>query len=120
MLLFQASDKVLSPQAFRLQTKCFHRGKWFQASASMPPQNKTAAHLTAAELTDIRLWCTTTPSARPVDLWNMHKKDRRSRLAKPLCLAVFRNALRGRTYNRVAETRQNPTWAQNAALAPNP
>ena len=65
----------------------------------------TAPHLTAEEITQLRSWQGETPALSPQQLWGKHVKDRKSRRVKPLCLTAFRSFLRGRTYNKTAETR---------------
>ena len=41
----------------------------------------------------------------PSQLWDWHKKDRKARRVKPLCLTAFRNALCGCTYTQLTENR---------------
>ena len=64
-----------------------------------------APHLTEEELVRLRGWLGGPQKPEPLQLWEMHKEDRKVRRVKPLCLTAFRKALRGRTYNKVTETR---------------
>ena len=48
---------------------------------------KTAPQLTQEELSHIRQW-----QGSPLELWKMHKDDRKARRVKPLCVTAFRNA----------------------------
>ena len=64
-----------------------------------------APHLTEEELVRLRGWLGGPQKPEPSQLWEMHKEDRKVRRVEPLCLTVFRKALRGRTHNKVIETR---------------
>ena len=65
----------------------------------------TATHLTQEEVCQLREWQGETPTPSPLELHKKHKAERKAQRMKPLCLTAFRNFLRGRTYNKVEETR---------------
>ncbi len=59
--------------------------------------------MSAEELADLRQWLA--EEGNPIETWKKHKRDRRSRNVKPLCLTALRKALKGKTYRGGPETR---------------
>ena len=66
---------------------------------------KHAARLTQEELGRIREWQSGRAPMAPIEMWKQDKKERRSQGMKHLCLEAFRDAVRGRNYNRAQEMR---------------
>jgi hypothetical protein len=74
-------------------------------------------HLDSEETAQLREWLS--QKKTPIEIWNLHKKDRKQRRQKPLSLTAMRKALKGDTHRGAeVETRgRKRSLSQRAVVA---